>query len=161
MDRRGLIEVALEGEYTFKLTQKGEALIGFIKKEFQEEQKEEVHTDNFMSVAHLLDEPNWIQEYIDLFPLKLQDHIDGITDKMNKFQEEYKYSKDTILAATRAYMKNQEDSESGFKYCRRSIYFIWKQNPDKSKTSDLAAWCAMELKGDKETSFNTSILDIT
>jgi len=61
------------------------------------------------------------------------------------FFEKHKYSWDTIFKATAAYVDEYE--RKSWNYMRTSMYFIKKQESDKSITSDLADHCAMIESG--------------
>jgi hypothetical protein len=66
---------------------------------------------------------------------------------MNKFIKEYGYDKDTILAATKAYLKENEDSAEGHLYTSNSTYFIMKERTGDVKNSNLAIACKRYLDG--------------
>jgi hypothetical protein len=57
------------------------------------------------------------------------------------FFENYDYTWETILKATRKYVL--EYSMKNYEYMRTSQYFIRKQGSDKSFESDLATYCDM------------------
>lgn len=66
------------------------------------------------------------------------------------FFENFQYNWDVVLKATAAYVDEYE--RNNFNYMRTSMYFIKKQEQDKTITSDLADYCAMiESGGDLNT----------
>ena len=64
------------------------------------------------------------------------------------FFDNYEYSWEIILSATRKYVYDFE--MKNYEYMRTSQYFIRKQNTDKSWDSDLATYCDMILNGEDE-----------
>lgn len=70
-----------------------------------------------------------------------------ITDKLSKFKKKYKYSDDTIIEATKAYVKFFKNSR--YEYMRSLKYFIEKQGVG----SDLAEWCENNKSGVEVQSF--------
>lgn len=100
-----------------------------------------------------------IEEYIKLFPaIKLPSGKYARSDKKNLesafrwFTSTYDYSWDTILKATAAYIDEYE--RNNFMYMQTSQYFIRKQQPDKSWSSELANVCARIESGDTEPDTN-------
>ena len=55
------------------------------------------------------------------------------------------YDWETVLMATKKYLDEYE--ANGYKYMRTSQYFIRKQEPDRSWSSELANYCDMYLNG--------------
>ena len=85
----------------------------------------------------------WIDEWLDVFPLGVKSggklvrsDRKGCIKKMAKFVLENPYYKDTIIAATKEYVKtfNKEDN---YRYMKCATYFISKED----QGSELAAWC--------------------
>lgn len=88
----------------------------------------------------------WIKTWNDLFPLA-KDTYDrttkrdpikgkyGVLKKMQDFINEFDYDLDTIMLATKMYLK--EESTSMYRYTKRSAFFISKR-PEASR---LAAEC--------------------
>ena len=66
------------------------------------------------------------------------------------FFQQYDYDWDTIITATVRYVNEYE--LNGYKYMRTSVYFIKKQNLDKSTDSELANYCHMIQNGVEESS---------
>jgi hypothetical protein len=64
------------------------------------------------------------------------------------FFENYDYSWDTIISATKKYV--DEYSVRRYEYMRTSQYFIRKQNTDKTWDSDLATYCELINNGEDE-----------
>lgn len=92
---------------------------------------------------------DWIEDWVDIFPRgvknkagKLLRHpAKSVLKKMEGFMKEYDYDVQTIIEATKAYIKNGEDND--FRYTRAAIYFISK----KGEGSDLASWCERVKSG--------------
>ena len=66
----------------------------------------------------------------------LRSHPDDIRKKLKAFVKKYKFSKETILKATEAYLNRQR--MQGYAYCNQAMYFISKDNISK-----LAGECEM------------------
>jgi len=56
------------------------------------------------------------------------------------FFENYEYSWEVVLGATRKYVESKKDDPT---YMRTSAYFIRKQDSSKVDISDLAHWCEL------------------
>lgn len=91
--------------------------------------------------------------YNDLFPrIKLgsnkpaRANIKEIIPAFKWFFETYDYDWKTILDATEMYI--EAEKSKNFKYTRTSKYFIRKQEPDKSWSSDLAGYCDLIINGE-------------
>lgn len=166
MERRGLLEADMQGVGHYKLTMKAVELIEFVTSEFEKENKS-ITAALIEPVAEEEDVMEWIKDYVNLFPagrffgrqLRLN-HKDAAR-RMQDFQKKYKYDKDTILGATKMYIREQEQSPTGHEYTRNSNYFIFK-GVGKDLVSDLATWCENYLK-DKEgvdKKLDTGFMDI-
>lgn len=68
------------------------------------------------------------------------------------FFKNYKYDWDIILKATALYVDEYE--RKNYLYMRTSQYFISKMNPDKSRESELANYCAQIISGDYQDDTN-------
>jgi hypothetical protein len=93
-----------------------------------------------------------IVKYLDLFPKrKLPSGKLARSDKKNIesnfrwFFKTFEYSWDTVLKATAHYVDEYE--KKNYLYMQTSQYFISKTQPDKSKMSELANYCAMLIDG--------------
>jgi hypothetical protein len=89
-----------------------------------------------------------IKLYNELFPAKklgsgkyARTNIKNLETSFRWFFENYDYTWETILKATKKYVF--EYSLKNYEYMRTSQYFIRKQNSDKSFESDLATYCDM------------------
>jgi len=89
-----------------------------------------------------------INLYNSLFPAKklgsgkyARTNIKNLESGFRWFFENYDYTWETILKATRKYVL--EYSMKNYEYMRTSQYFIRKQGSDKSFESDLATYCDM------------------
>ncbi len=89
-----------------------------------------------------------IKLYNELFPTKklgsgkyARTNIKNLETSFRWFFENYDYTWETILKATKKYVF--EYSLKNYEYMRTSQYFIRKQNSDKSFESDLATYCDM------------------
>lgn len=94
-----------------------------------------------------------VQEYLEVFPkMLLPSGKAARSDKKNVetalkwFIENYEYSWDVILKASKLYVGEYE--LKNFLYMQTSQYFIRKQNADKSWASELANVCARVESGD-------------
>lgn len=139
--RRHMIEKAKEGSNTvFMLTDKGKDFLLSLEPIKEEKKKIECN--------------EWIEEWNNLFPEKNQNgairqEIIDVQPRMNSFIKKYKYIKEVIFAATKAYLTT-ESSKDHF-YTKRSTYFISKQG----EGSLLATWCKHVL----DNKINTGVLD--
>lgn len=93
-----------------------------------------------------------IDEYLEIFPkFKLPSGKYARSDKKNLenafrwFFMNHTYDWETVLMATKKYLDEYE--ANGYKYMRTSQYFIRKQEPDRSWSSELANYCDMYLNG--------------
>lgn len=88
---------------------------------------------------------SFIEEYRKLFKGKKMGSmgtLGSVKKNMEKFMKEYpKYSKETILKATEAYIK--DCSKNGYQYLQQADYFIFKaQDYTRTNfTSRLLQWC--------------------
>ena len=91
---------------------------------------------------------NKIKLYNSLFPARklgsgkyARTNVKNLESGFRWFFENYDYTWETILKATRKYVL--EYSMKNYEYMRTSQYFIRKQGSDKSFESDLATYCDM------------------
>lgn len=77
-----------------------------------------------------------VNEFIELYPVKrnaageyLRGNKTDVKTKFKKFIKTYDYSKETILEATKQYLKAQ--MPHGYQYCSQSHYFILKDGVSK------------------------------
>lgn len=101
----------------------------------------------------------YVEKYVTLFPKgKLPSGKQARADRRNLkanfiwFFKNYKYDWDTILKATALYVDEYE--RKNYLYMRTSQYFISKMNPDKSRESELANYCAQIISGDYQDDTN-------
>lgn len=169
MVRNNLLEVIDDNKYIYDLTEKGNKLVEKIRSEFDDVVVEaETFIQELPEVlkkAQLnLDIVDWIDEYTNLFPKKLQDHPKIAVARFKKHFDmfpEYK-DKDIILGATKMYLDYQKESGKE-NFIVRSNYFIWKQ-VDRDKTNiqyNLASWCKQyqEKLENQGTNMDLSFLD--
>lgn len=102
---------------------------------------------------------DYIEKYVMLFPKgKLPSGKQARADRRNLkanfiwFFKNYKYDWDIILKATALYVDEYE--RKNYLYMRTSQYFISKMNPDKSRESELANYCAQIISGDYQDDTN-------
>lgn len=168
MERYGMLERNKGGDVNYLLTKLGEELIRFIRNEFENYVGSPLTADVLNPIS-TMEELDWIQEYIDIFPSdeycrtyrlnrKLRTHPKDVNTRMQWFIKVYNYTKDTILEATRAYIEQQEGSADGHCYTRGSNYFIVKGS-GTDKVSDLASWCESVLHKDTSAE-NNPLTDI-
>jgi len=95
-----------------------------------------------------------IEKYLNLFPKgKLPSGKQARADKKNLkqcfawfFKTYDYYNWDIVLKATAMYVDEYEPK--GYLYMRTSQYFITKANPDRTRDSELANYCALVVTGD-------------
>lgn len=94
----------------------------------------------------------YLDKYISFFPkIKLPSGKYARVDKKNLksiftwFFKTYDYSWDEVLKATSMYVDEYE--RKGYLYMRNSQYFVGKTNPDKTRESELANYCALIRNG--------------
>jgi len=100
-----------------------------------------------------------IMAYLEIFPKgKLPSGKQARADKKNIrsnfdwFFKTYKYDWDTVIKATKLYVDEYETKN--FLYMRTSQYFISKSNPDRTRDSELANYCAQIISGDYQDDRN-------
>jgi hypothetical protein len=100
-----------------------------------------------------------IMSYLEIFPRgKLPSGKQARADKKNIrsnfdwFFKTYSYDWDTVIKATKLYVDEYETKN--FLYMRTSQYFISKMNPDRSRESELANYCAQIISGDYQDDTN-------
>ena len=100
-----------------------------------------------------------IKKYSNIFPsIKLssgkyaRSNSKNLENALRWFFETYDYDWETVLLAAKKYVL--EYREISYQYMRTSLYFIRKQNTDKTWDSDLADYCEMIInKPDDEIIF--------
>jgi hypothetical protein len=154
LELRDLLTFSKEGDNTvYVLTQKGIDLIEFIKTNSSEVTAEKIAV---VGVEQLKEEitdgiESWIEQWVDLFPRGIKSGGKLVRSdkkecarKMGFFIKEYNYDRETIIAATKAYIESKR--QEGWTFMRCATYFIYRvEESTKSKTSDLAAWCDQVL----------------
>lgn len=175
MEVRSLValnkEVKVKSHYT--LTKKGIELVEYIRSQFMEspistEKLAVLGSEQLTEAIAADDVSTWIDEWIDIFPRSVKsggklvrgDKL-SCERKMRVFLKEYKYEKDIILAATRAYVASKE--QEGYAYMTCAVYFIYKMDIiNRDKVSDLASWCDQMIheksKGDTQSENNLEIM---
>jgi hypothetical protein len=155
LELKGLIEEAEEGEEGyFTLTQEGIKLVEFIKGEFTKSNEQVTSekiavsgVENLKDAIASDDVDSWIDSWVELFPRGVRtfgklvrSDKQSCLRKMRVFMKEYGYDKDTIMTATRKYVKVKEDD--GYRAMRCAVYFIYRVETSlRDKVSDLAAYC--------------------
>jgi len=96
---------------------------------------------------------DYVKRYLELFPKgKLPSGVQSRVNEKNLegafkwFFKTYNYSWETVIKATAMYVDEYE--KQNYLYMRNSQYFITKTNPDKTRTSELANYCALIESGD-------------
>lgn len=155
--------IASADETIYILTEKGVELIEFIKKNTSEINTEKIAVAGVEQLKTAIEEDvdSWIDAWLDLFPRGVKtlgkpvrsSRIECLR-KMQFFTKEYKYSKETIMDATKAYVESKR--QQGYEFMRCSTYFIYRVegNSIKDKTSDLATWCE-QVQHEKENPSST------
>lgn len=100
-----------------------------------------------------------IISYLEIFPKgKLPSGKQARADKKNIrsnfewFFKTYSYDWETVIKATKLYVDEYETKN--FLYMRTSQYFISKSNPDRTRDSELANYCAQIISGDYQADTN-------
>ena len=133
------------------ITKKGENLIKKVEKLFRKESAGDKKVD-----SEFLQN---IEAYRELFPnIKLpsgvyaRSAVKNLEPAMVWFFENFNYSWDTVLKATKMYINEYEIKR--WMYLKNSQYFIRKQNVYKQYTSELANYCENILNGADENEKN-------
>lgn len=171
--RRNLLEQDTEdSSYHYKLTDTALKLIEDVRKEFHS-QNVEIHAEDLAPVVAPanetkldtsdIDVESWIEDYVKIFPTGkhnnriLRMHPLDAIKRMEEFVETYGYSKEHIFKATKAYIDNQANSNTGHDFTTNSTYFISK-GVGKEKQSLLSVWCK-QIEEQKEQ-IDTSFMDM-
>ncbi len=103
--------------------------------------------------AKEIPEIDWIDEYRGLFKKEhtgragLTADALSVANKMKRFQIQFGHDKETILRATKEYIKDTDPN-----FIQEADYFIFKKDGKRNEErSKLAAWC--ELGDDKQQIF--------
>jgi hypothetical protein len=138
-----------DGKYF--VTQKGEGLIKKIETLFRKETAGSKKVDSDFTAN--------VEAYRELFPnIKLpsgvyaRSAVKNLEPAMIWFFENFNYSWDTVLKATKMYINEYEIKR--WMYLKNSQYFIRKQNAYKQYTSELANYCENILNGADENNKN-------
>lgn len=166
IESRGLILQETKpdkGDTLFSLTKEGTELVEYIKSHFTSITSERIAVSGVDAIKEPdpQDVDTWIDEWIDIFPRGvksggrlLRSDLPSCLRKMKIFLREYKYSKETIMQATRNYINSK--AKDAFAFTRCAVYFIYRVeggSRGSDRTSDLATWCEQTLH-DGETSQN-------
>lgn len=159
LEYNDLIESLKDSNSIYDITDKGKYLL-----EIYYNQDENNTITKLQEKIEESDKPSgydiaqWINEWILLFPEKNEDRralrSDAIVclPRMDWFIKTYKYDKDTIFKATRAYLDSLINSKDGLKYAKSSHYFIIKGRTKIERESELAKWCEIVTKDDFHSS---------
>lgn len=138
-----------------ELTEKSIIFVSELENTFKKPSKKVKSPKELMGENYL----DKIQEYNEIFPKgKLNSgklarvNVKTLENSFKWFFENYEYSWETIIKATRRYV--EEYSRNNYEYMRTSQYFIRKQNVDKTFDSDLATYCDMINDGFEEEDKN-------
>jgi hypothetical protein len=149
LELRGLLKTTGEEESIYILTEKGIELIEFLKINSTGVTAERIAVSGVDQLKTEVGEnvEAWIDEWLDIFPRGVKTNGKLVRSdkpsclrKMQFFIAEYKYNKETILEATKAYVESKR--LQGYEFMRCATYFIYRiETSTKDKTSDLASWC--------------------
>lgn len=152
--RRDLIEEVKDDDFHYDITEKGISLVKYILSFSDEEM--EVKKECLNEVLEIEDDvENWIDEYINLFPSQkfngrsLRTNRQDCLYRMKWFLKEFKFTKQTILLATRKYIEDETRKNYNFLYTRNSTYFICKGRGPSQRISDLATECSKLKDGEQ------------
>jgi hypothetical protein len=133
------------------VTLKGYDLIKKVEKYFKKEKAGDKKVDSEFTEN--------VEAYRELFPnIKLpsgvyaRSAVKNLEPAMIWFFENFNYSWDTVLKATKMYINEYEIKR--WMYLKNSQYFIRKQNVYKQYTSELANYCENILNGADENNKN-------
>ena len=108
-----------------------------------EETKKHVEEKNLDKILNVLfkDDLGWVEKWQELWPVGVKQNgvyvksdIATLKNKFRKFLKIYNYDVDTIVKATKFYLKEQQ--RKGYEYISQAHYFIEKNN-----VSQLASMC--------------------
>ena len=156
LEIKGLVEnkyVEYEAGKSIKITKNGNDIIDKYDAYFKKaKRKTNVH---LMGKKYV----DLVEEYREIFPaMKLPSgkparvNVKTLINNFRWFFENYDYTWDEVIAATRRYVK--EYREKDYLYMQTSQYFISKQNQSKVKQSQLADYCDMIKEGVEEDNNN-------
>lgn len=137
----------------YELTEKGIDLIKFVESHLGKSVKN-IRIEPMPLKAEVEEQTveSWIEEYINVFPKGKHNgrylRTDDCLDRMKWFVSANKYSKDIILAATKAYIKDESEKPDDYKYTHNASYFILKGRLKSERTSTLATWCRIVTDGE-------------
>jgi hypothetical protein len=151
-------QILFDEEYLFEtkqgkclITKKGEDLIKKVEKLFRTETAGSKKVDSEF-IAN-------VDAYRQLFPaIKLptgvyaRSAMKNLEPAMIWFFENFNYTWDTVLKATKLYLNEKEMSR--YQFCKNSQYFIRKENGTKQWISELANYCENILNGADENEKN-------
>jgi len=150
LNRRDLIQKHEEGQLWI-LTPRGNELVTYLRDQQSGVKKAKLKAETLQPLAEIEMDgecAGWIDEYVNLFPVvargnrPLRVHPETCTNKMNTFLKKYKYTKETILAATRMYIDDEASRPEQHEYTSRADNFISKfAENHPNYASPLAAWC--------------------
>jgi len=93
-----------------------------------------------------------VEEYRELWPAKklpsgkpARVNVKTLTNNFRWFFNNYNYTWDEVMAATKRYLNEYEDQD--YMYMKTSQYFISKADQSKVKQSELADYCDMIKEG--------------
>ncbi len=171
--RKDLLEIpeaGAEPNLHYVLTSKGRDLMKYVLS-FD---NEEVHKEMLPEVMEIEDvqeelpkkailkteDPEeWIKDWLDLFPSgvhrgrTLKTNKKDCAERMRWFLDNYPYTKEEIMEATRRYIDGYASGPEKFDFMRNSTYFIYK-GFISDRTSDLASACEMLKNQPLSNNFN-------
>jgi hypothetical protein len=133
----------------FAITQKGQNILEKIEASY------EIKDDSTIKkkLGLTKKDQEYIKIYREMFPKgnlpsgsPARISITELEKKFLWFLNNYKYTWDVILKATKKYIEQYE--QEGYKYMKTSGYFIVKNGLDRTSSSVLANYCDMVLDGD-------------
>jgi hypothetical protein len=152
--RKNLLEDTWkDAKYHYQLTKLGIEIVEYIKSI-----ESDISTETFEPVMVEETIQDWIEEYRRTFPASNRDHVANLLHRMEEFIRFFKYDKDVILAASRAYNKEQDRLETEPNFRKRSNTFIYTHN--LAKESQLASWCEKILEKKDSNEMDTSFLNL-
>jgi len=149
-------------KHNYKLTLKGQKLVNYIRAEYAQASDNEL-TSEILETAvvpkSIPRDSEWISQYIAMFPEHLQDHENIVRLRMQEFMKTFSYDIEAIMHGTKMYINELAESQTGFEYCQRSMYFIMK-GKGADKTWNLATWCKKWLEKGTKNEVDTSFMDM-
>jgi hypothetical protein len=133
--------LSMNKHFDYELTDKGKSVVEVFLSKPPKISKPKVESEEVKAVA------DWIDEWLNIWPSNVRSggklvrsDPKGCLKKMKWFVQEYGFSKDVIMHATRnGYLMKQYQDQ--WRYTMLASNFIYKEDQSKIRQSELGAWC--------------------